>query len=147
MAGLFSPAGVPKGVRSSPLVTKEPSDTPNSAGRTGASFPKSFRILRSSEFRTVYQNGFRVAGPYFAAFCLASAGGGGPRVGFTTPRALGNSVVRNRIKRRLREAVRLRLNQLGSDWVVVFNPRKGALTAPFQDLVREVEKVFLRCGS
>ena len=126
-------------------MTKEPSDTPNSAGRTGNSFPKSSRILRSSEFRKVYQDGFRVAGLYFAAFCLAS--GCGPRVGFTVPRALGNSVVRNRMKRRLREAVRLRLNQLGPDWDVVFNPRKGALSAPFPELLREVERVFLRCRS
>jgi ribonuclease P protein component len=128
-------------------VTKEPSDTPNSAGGTGDSFPKSSRILRSSEFRKVYQNGFRVAGPYFAAFCLAGASASGPRIGFTAPRALGNSVVRNRMKRRLREAVRLRLNQLGPDWDVVFNPRKGALSAPFPELLREVERVFLRCRS
>ena len=147
MVGLFSPVGAPKGARSSPSVTKELFDTPTSAGRIGNSFPKSSRILRSSEFRKVYQNGFRVAGPYFAAFCLASAGGCGPRIGFTAPRALGNSVVRNRMKRRLREAVRLRLNQLSPEWDVVFNPRKGALSAPFPELLREVERVFLRCGS
>jgi ribonuclease P protein component len=128
-------------------VTKEPSDTPSSAARTGASFPKSSRILRSSEFRKVYQDGFRVAGPYFTAFCLASADGSGPRIGFTVPRALGKSVVRNRMKRRLREAVRLRLNQLGPDWDVVFNPRRGSLNAPFPEILREVERVFLRCRS
>jgi ribonuclease P protein component len=128
-------------------VTKEPSDTPSSAGRTGNSFPKSSRILRSSEFRKVYQHGFRVSGPYFVAFCYERAGTAGPRVGFTVPRALGKAVVRNRMRRRVREAVRLNLSRLGSQWEVVFNPRKGALEASFPDLLREVERVFSRCGS
>jgi ribonuclease P protein component len=50
------------------------------------------------------------------------------------------------MRRRVREAVRTRLNQLGSQWEVVFNPRKGVLDAPFPELLREVERVFLRCG-
>lgn len=146
MAGPSFPADAQKGARSSPSVTKEPSDTPSSAGRTGDSFPKSSRILRSSEFRKVYQNGFRVSGPYFAAFCLRNAESPGPRIGFTVPRALGKSVVRNRMRRRVREAVRRSLDRLGPQWNVVFNPRKGALEAPFPDLLREVERVFSRCG-
>ena len=55
----------------------------------------------------MYAEGFRVSGPYFAAFCLRRAAPEGSRIGFTVPRALGGSVVRNRLKRRIREAVRL----------------------------------------
>ena len=119
--------------------------------RTGPhGFPKRVRLLRSRDFRRVYNEGTRVAGPFFAAFFLrepgvASAGPGGPRVGFTVPRALGKAVVRNRIKRRVREAVRFHLNELSPQWSIVINPRRKALDAPMPELEREIQKLFLRC--
>ena len=61
------------------------------------------------------------------------------------PRALGSSVVRNRLKRRLREAVRLNLDQLEAGWDIVFQARSAALKAPFDELKRAVEGVFSRC--
>jgi len=94
----------------------------------------------------VYNQGFRVASRYFAAFCLTGNEGDRPRIGFTTPRALGKSTVRNRIKRRVREAVRLSLGQLGPGWWIVMNPRRVAVDAAFDDLKEEVGKVFSRCG-
>jgi ribonuclease P protein component len=103
-------------------------------------------MLKPGEFRGVYQKGLRIAGPYFAAFCLKRDGGGNPKIGLTVPRALGKSVVRNRIKRKLRECIRLRLHRLPEGWSVVFNPRRAALNAGFEPLLREVERVFLRCG-
>ena len=70
----------------------------------------------------------------------------GPHIGFTTPRALGNAVVRNRIKRRVREAVRLHLDRLSPQWSIVINPRRKALNASTQELQQEVERLFLRCN-
>jgi ribonuclease P protein component len=58
---------------------------------------------------------------------------------------MGKSVVRNRMKRRLREAVRLNLAALPVVWDVVFNPRKPLLTADFGALQAEVLRVFGRC--
>jgi ribonuclease P protein component len=82
----------------------------------------------------------------FAAFCLRRTQPDGPRIGFTTPRALGKAVARNRIRRRVREAVRLLLDGLNPQWSIVFNPRRKALEAPWAELRREVEKLFLRCN-
>ncbi|MCP5112184.1 MAG: ribonuclease P protein component [bacterium] len=110
-----------------------------------SSFPKRFRLLRSSEFRRVYREGTRIPGSFFLAFCLERKEERGPRVGFTAPRALGGAVVRNRIKRRMREAVRARLWKVGSRWEIVFNPRKSVLTAPMRDLEREVDRIFRKC--
>ena len=103
-------------------------------------FPKSVRLLRSGDFRKVYDQGTRYTCPFFAAFSLAAPDG--PRIGFTTPRALGNAVVRNRIKRRVREAVRLELELLSPEWSIVFNPRRKALDCLFTDLQAEVRRFF-----
>jgi ribonuclease P protein component len=140
MDGLLSLAAAPVDVRSSPSAPK---------GSRIAGFPKSVRILRSKDFRRVYDHGSRYSGPFFAAFyaTASNAAGSGPKVGFTVPRSLGGAVVRNRIKRRVREAVRLRLDQLSPQWEIVFNPRRAAIDSPLPDLIREVEKFFLRCNN
>ena len=109
-------------------------------------FPKRVRLLRSTDFRRVYDQGSRFSGPMFAAFCLRGAVDDGPRIGFTVPRALGKAVLRNRIKRRMREAVRMRLDGLKSSWSIVINPRSRSLTAPTAELEREVERLFQRCN-
>jgi len=67
-------------------------------------------------------------------------------VGFTVSKAMGKSVLRNRLRRRVREAVRRNLDQLGPEWMIVVNPRRPALEVAFEELTREVRKLFLRCG-
>jgi len=54
--------------------------------------------------------------------------------------------VRNRIRRRFREAVRFHLEQLNPQWSIVINPRRKAFDAPMLELRREVERLFLRCN-
>ena len=98
----------------------------------------------------MYDHGFRLPGPLFAAFCLARTGpeaAEGPRLGLTVPRAVGKANIRNRIKRRLREVVRKRRVGLGTQWDIVLNPRRMVETAPFGDIERALEKVIGRCNS
>ena len=82
-------------------------------------FPKSARLLRRADFVAIRKGGKGFAeGPLAASFRLrqGEAGptrpgipGGAARVGLTVSSKVGGAVVRNRIKRRLREAVRLEL--------------------------------------
>ncbi|MBL8176992.1 MAG: ribonuclease P protein component [Bryobacterales bacterium] len=104
-------------------------------------------MLKSSEFRRVYDNGTRYSGPLFTAFYLANQEPLGPRVGFTTPRALGRAVRRNFMKRRLREAVRQQLPSIAPHWDIVINPRRALQDAPWQAVEKELRKLVARCGN
>jgi len=112
----------------------------------GRPWPRQARLLRRGEFQRVYSTGFRYSNPFFAAFVLKT---GAPvsRIGFTAPRALGKATVRNRIKRRLREAARLHLPELEPGWDIVFNPRRAVLDAEFTRLEREVSALLLRAAA
>ncbi len=120
--------------------------------RTGNQFPRTAKLLKHALFDQVYKRGQRQFSGLMTVFFLRrareedSSNGQdrvlGPRVGFTVGRVLGNSVVRNRIRRRMREAVRFNLDRLPSDVDVVINPKKLVLEAEFTKLVAEVERAF-----
>ena len=67
----------------------------------------------------------------------------GTRVGFTVGRALGGAVQRNRMKRRLREAVRLSRMPSAVSADVVINPKKSLLTIDFAGVLNEVSRAFV----
>lgn len=70
----------------------------------------------------------------------------GARVGFTVSKALGGAVQRNRIRRRLREAVRLGGFSTEVAVDVVINPKRSALAADFGGLQDEIAKAFQVIG-
>jgi ribonuclease P protein component len=142
MAALCWRGGAPRAVTSSLSATRELSGTPTKLG-----LPSSARILRAADFRKVYQEGTRFAGRYFAAFCLqVPRGEGSARLGFTVPRAFGKAVSRNRVKRRIREALRVRWSDVEPRWDIVINPRRAALAAPVEELRRELDRLVTQCG-
>jgi len=66
----------------------------------------------------------------------------GPRIGLTVPKALGKAVDRNRIKRRLREAIRRALPSLTASVDVVLHPKRSTLTLDFAIIEQEVAEIF-----
>jgi len=109
-----------------------------------ARFPKAVKLLKHSDFQHVYKNGKRHFSGLLTAFYLPRAlpEPPGPRIGLTVGRALGGAVERNRIKRRMREAVRFHLLELSASVDVVFNPKKAVLEAEFSAIEQEVKKAF-----
>jgi ribonuclease P protein component len=114
---------------------------PQTAKKT---FPKHRRLLRHSDFERVYKQGRRHFASQLTVFYLprTEQGAAGPRIGFTVGKTLGGAVQRNRIKRRLREAVRLNGSSPALKFDVVINPKKSALSVEFSILQSEIAKAF-----
>ena len=123
----------------SAIVPNGSSDLSGSGSR--ARFSRSSRLLRHADFERVYKQGQRHFAAHMTVFYLRRAQGGAARVGFTVGRVLGGAVERNRMKRRLREAVRRNLPR-GVPVDVVINPKKSLLTADFAELLDEVSRAF-----
>lgn len=115
----------------------------------GFSFPRTAKLLKHSDFQRVYKSGKRHFSGSMTVFYLprvaadsADLDVAGPRIGITVSRALGGAVHRNRIKRRMREAVRLNLAELAANVDVVFNPKKLVETMDFSAIEPEVKRAF-----
>lgn len=98
----------------------------------------------------MYDLGFKVVCRTCVAFCwkapAAPQSEEAAKVGFTSPRALGKAVKRNRMRRRLRETVRRHLTALGPGWRIVWNLRRSAYDAAQDVLNADVERVLDRCN-
>ncbi len=80
------------------------------------------RLSRSRDFDAVYRHGKSVSTRFLTLWWYAREETlGEPRLGFAVPKAVGNAVVRNKIKRQLREIVRGRLTRVPptNDYVIV----------------------------
>jgi ribonuclease P protein component len=105
--------------------------------------PAAARIRRRDDFSAAIRGGSRVGRSLLTGHLLVQAGDPvPPRVGFIVSRAVGGAVVRNKVRRRLRELVRGRLDSLpaGSLLVVRANPR--AATARQSELAAEHDLVI-----
>ena len=105
------------------------------------------RLCKHADYQLVYKASRKQFGKqlaYFHALRPADRRSNtpGPRIGLTVPKALGKAVDRNRIKRRLREAVRAALPLLTSPVDVVLHPRRSVIDLDFAQLKREVSTIF-----
>jgi ribonuclease P protein component len=122
-----------------PLAANGSGDLSGSGKRS--KFPRSVRLLKHVDFERVYKQGRRHFATHMTVFYLPRLEADSVRVGFTVGKVLGGAVVRNRMKRRLREAVRLH-GMVAAGMDVVINPKKSLLTAAFVDVQREIRRAF-----
>jgi ribonuclease P protein component len=105
------------------------------------------RLRKHADYQLVYKAGRKQFGKqiaYFFALRPADRRSDttGARIGLTVPKALGKAVDRNRIKRRMREAVRRNLPLLTAAVDVILHPRRSVIDAEFATLEREVGVIF-----
>jgi len=112
--------------------------------RSALSWPRSIRLRRSADFRRVQGNGRRFQSASLQCRVAPPiAGATSVRFGLAVSRKVGNAVIRNRVKRCLREA--LRHGQVGLpivDLVIIARPEASRLGAAA--LRREVDLLLLR---
>lgn len=97
-------------------------------------FPKSARLASAGEFARMKREGQSFHGKLMVLSVLKSEPGAGTRIGIVTSRRVGGAVQRNRVRRRLREIVRLARPELSSGFMLVLIARPAAAAAEFQAL-------------
>jgi len=102
-------------------------------------YPREARLVQKAQFDAVYRARKRRSSSHFTAFLKAN-NLTQSRFGFSIKKALGGAVVRNRIRRRLREIARLHREELPAGWDIVIHPKSSVAKAPFAML----ETDFLR---
>ncbi|HVZ74697.1 MAG TPA: ribonuclease P protein component [Polyangia bacterium] len=94
----------------------------------GRGFPRARRVSKRREYLAIQGQGRRVSGDCYMLFALRrtneAGDAGDPRFGFTVSKKVGGAVVRNRVKRWLRESCRHLRGEFppGRDFVVVARP-------------------------
>ena len=101
------------------------------------SFPKTRRLTSASEFERVKRDGAVQRGKLLTLGVLAVEDAAAFRAGFVTSRHLGSAVVRNRVRRRLREIVRRHQHDVRADAWIVTIARTEAAHASYRALEDE----------
>lgn len=102
-----------------------------------------YRLRRAADLQRVVRGGRRAAADTVVVHALA-AGGGRAQVGFVVGRQVGNAVVRNRVKRRLRNLMRDRMETLPGGMLVVARANPAASTADFHRLGVDLDRCLAR---
>ena len=118
------------------------------------------RLLKRVEYEAVYGAGQRRSSPQFAVFfrsqqaieasrAIDGAAGSqagrpnrGSRFGISVKKGLGGAVVRNRIRRRVREILRRNRTEIPTGWDIVIHPRSSVAQAPFTPLETELVRLL-----
>ena len=139
-----------------------PTQSPARSSKPLATPQRNGKLRKHADYQRVYREGkrqslplmtyfFAVRRPQEAAGVVGAPNGmgthptatqPGSRVGLTAGRVLGNAVERNRIKRRMRQAIRQAQTELTASVDVVLHPRRTVLEAEFSQIEREVARAF-----
>ncbi len=104
---------------------------------------KTYRLRKNEQFQKVRSEG-RSRANRWLVLCTLRNDLPYSRFGFTASRRVGSAVVRNRARRLMREAVRLRREAIAPGWDLVFIARRPLREATFHEVDRAVEQLLRR---
>ena len=115
------------------------------AGKEAMTFPREARLVRRGEFDAVYRAGRRRSSSHFTVFFRANELPQ-TRFGVSIKKALGGAVVRNRIRRRVREIVRCHRREIPAGWDMVIHPKSAVARVPFAELTADLLRLLESAG-
>ena len=106
---------------------------------------RTYSLKRHKEFRFTYRTGHQVGG---GSFVLVTARNrkGKVQVGFSVSKKIGNSVTRNRAKRRLKACFSALLPYVKPGFNLVFVAKPSALSVPFADMQKSMVSALRKAG-
>jgi|SRR5580704_13391791 len=104
-------------------------------------FPREARLVRRGDFDAVYRAGKRRSSSHFTVFFRANQLPVS-RFGFSIKKALGGAVVRNRMRRRMREIVRCHRMEIPAGWDIVIHPKSVVARAEFVALKADLLRLM-----
>ena len=125
----------------------------NSASRSVAAAPKQSltgaRLRKHADYQIAYAASHKKQSSSMSWFLAPQADSvsSGPRVGLTVGKVIGKAHERNRIKRRMREALRRHLNLLPAHCDLILHPRRTVLAIEFTKLEAEIVRILTQANS
>lgn len=106
---------------------------------------REYSLRRNKEFRYVYRRGKSVSDRNLVLIYVRTKTSH-LKVGFSVSKKVGNSVQRNRIKRRMKEAFFSKLDIMSHKCLLVFVPRESARKLEYQDILVSVGSLLAKAG-
>ncbi|MEI3844408.1 MULTISPECIES: ribonuclease P protein component [unclassified Microbacterium] len=103
-----------------------------------------YRLTRGSDYRTVVRRGRRYGGARVVTSVLFTGEDRAPRFGFIVSKQVGGAVVRNTVRRRLKDVCARNLDRVPAGTDVVIRALPGSADAPFADLLTDVSRALAR---
>jgi ribonuclease P protein component len=100
-------------------------------------------LKNNREFRKVYDNGKSLSNRFLVMFYIKN-GLSFNRIGFSTTKKLGNAIIRNRIKRLIKEAFRLNSENIDNGYDIIFLARIRSNTSNYKDIEKSVLNLLKR---
>ncbi len=102
------------------------------------SFPKDNHLTRQRDFKTVYEHGKWFRGKFMSIIIFVPTEGNLLKAGYSVRKKIYKRAVdRNRIKRRLREIIRLHKSELSENLWLIFHARSNTLKASYKELNKD----------
>lgn len=106
---------------------------------------KKYKIRKNREFRNVYKKGRSISNRYLVLY-IKKNGKDLSRLGISVSKKVGKAVIRNKVKRRIRESYKLYSNEVAKGYDVIFIARVSSNNQDFKVINNSVVNLLKKAG-